>query len=98
MDSELTKVTNMIRDAISPDITMFVDFKIERVNQADVIIVTVESGVRKPYYLLKKGLKPSGVYIRHGISAVPASEDNIKKMIMESDGESYEKCVQQAKI
>lgn len=91
VDFELTKITNMVRDSISPDITMFIDYKIDNKNGCDILEIHVGSGNKKPYYIRKKGLKSTGVYVRQGMSTVPASEDNIKKMIKEADGDSYEK-------
>lgn len=91
ISNEITRVTNMIRDSIKPDVTMFIRYEILEMENRKVLKINVNSGNKKPYYIYKKGLKPSGVYIRQGLSAVPASEDNIKRMIKESDGESYEK-------
>ena len=91
IENEITRVTNMIRDSIKPDVTMFIRYEIIEIKNRNVLKINVNSGNKKPYYIYKKGLKPSGVYIRQGLSAVPASDDNIKRMIKESDGESYEK-------
>ena len=43
-----------------------------------------------PYYLKSKGIHPEGVYVRQGASSVPASEERIKAMIIETDGTVYE--------
>lgn len=91
IDLQTTKVTNMVRDTIKPDITMFIKYQIMLLNDKEVLKIIVNSGNKKPYYIYKKGLKSSGVYVRQGLSAIPASEDNIKKMIKETDGDSYEK-------
>lgn len=90
IDMQTTKITNMIRDAIRPDITMFIDYSEELIDGKSVLKIIISSGNRKPYYIQNRGLKPSGVYVRQGLSAVPASEDSIKKMIKEADGDSYE--------
>lgn len=50
----------------------------------------ISSGTRKPYYLKSKGIRPEGVYVRQGASSVPASEERIKAMIIETDGTVYE--------
>jgi ATP-dependent DNA helicase RecG len=52
--------------------------------------VTVQEGAHKPYFLLDKGLKPSGVYVRQGASSVPASFEQIREMIKLSDGDKFE--------
>ena len=88
---DLMNINNMIRDGIKPDITLFVQSKIEQIGDKNVIIIDVQSGANRPYYLSGKGIRPEGVYIRHGTSSVPANDTAIRKMIRETDGESYEK-------
>ncbi|MDR3258376.1 MAG: putative DNA binding domain-containing protein [Fusobacteriaceae bacterium] len=90
-DETLEKVTASIRNSIKPDITMVVKCNIEAINGKSVVVVRVQRGFARPYYIADKGLKPSGVYVRQGSSSVPASEDFIRKMIKETDGDSYEK-------
>lgn len=87
VDEEYTRITNGIRDAIMPDVTMFVNFTMQ---ENKVVRIKVSEGTNKPYYLKGKGLKPSGVYIRQGTSSVKASYDQIRQMIKESDGDNYE--------
>lgn len=87
VDQEYTRITNGIRDAIMPDVTMFVRFTIQ---DNKVVRIAVSEGANKPYYLKGKGLKPSGVYVRQGTSSVPASPEQIRRMIKESDGDMFE--------
>lgn len=87
VDKEYTRITNGIRDAIMPDVTMFVRFTIQ---ENKVVRITVNEGTNKPYYLKGKGLKPSGVFVRQGTSSVQASPDQIRQMIKESDGDNFE--------
>ena len=87
VDQEYTRITNGIRDAIMPDVTMFVRFTIQ---ENKVVRITVSEGSNKPYYLKGKGLKPSGVYVRQGTSSVPTSPEQIRQMIKESDGDTFE--------
>lgn len=89
-----TRITNGIRDAIAPDVTMFVRYIIQ---DNKVIQIEVGEGSYKPYYLKSKGMKPNGVYVRHGASSVQASPDQIRKMIKESDGDNFEasRCMEQ---
>ncbi len=87
VDKEYTRITNGIRDAIMPDVTMFVSFTVQD-NQ--VIRITVIEGTNKPYYLRAKGLKPSGVYVRQGASSAPASPEQIRRMIKDCDGDVFE--------
>ena len=87
VDSEYTRITNGIRDAIMPDVTMCVKFTIQ---DNKVVRIIVNEGTNKPYYLKSKGLKSSGVFVRQGASSVPASSEQIRKMIKESDGDTFE--------
>ncbi len=87
VDTEYTRITNGIRDAIMPDVTMFVRFTVQ---ENKVVRITVSEGSNKPYYLKGKGLKPSGVYVRQGTSSVPASPEQIRQMIKDSDGDTFE--------
>ena len=89
-DDILLKVTNSIRDSIKPDITLFIDYQNEIVDDKTVLKVIVQKGTSSPYYLTGKGIRPEGVYIRQGASTVPATETAILRMIKETDGEKYE--------
>jgi ATP-dependent DNA helicase RecG len=80
----------MIRDAVRPDVTMFVSCEIEEMEGKSVIAVTVQRGTARPYYLAGKGVRPEGVYVRQGASSVPASETMILQMIKETSGDCYE--------
>ncbi len=87
VDDEYTRITNGIRDAILPDVTMFVKYTIQK---NKVVRITVSEGANKPYYLRSKGLKPNGVYVRQGTSSVQASSEQIRQMIKDSDGDDFE--------
>ena len=89
-DNTLLQVSNAVRSAIKPDVTMFADCKLEKKGRAAVIVVTVQKGTACPYYLAGKGIRPEGVYVRQGASSVPATETAILNMIKETDGEKYE--------
>lgn len=87
IDDIYTRITNGIRDAILPDITLFVRYTL---NDDHVIKIDINEGSYKPYYLKSKGLKPSGVYVRQGASSVPASYEQIRQMIKDADGDLFE--------
>jgi ATP-dependent DNA helicase RecG len=87
VDENVARITNGIRDAIMPDVTMFVKYKVQ---DNRILQIIVGEGSNKPYYLKVKGLKPSGVFVRQGASSVPASFDQIRSMIKESDGDAFE--------
>lgn len=87
VDETYTRLTNGIRDAITPDVTMFVRYVLQ---DNKVIRVEVGEGTYKPYYLKGKGLKPTGVYVRQGATSVQASPEQIRQMIKDSDGDVFE--------
>lgn len=87
IDETYNKITNGIRDTINPDITMFIKYSLI---ENKVIQIEVSEGSMKPYYLKSKGIKPSGVFIRQGASSAQASFDQIRAMIKDSDGDSFE--------
>lgn len=87
VDATYTRLTNGIRDAISPDVTMFVHYTLQ---ENKTIRVDVKEGSYKPYYLKTKGLKPSGVYVRQGMSLAQAQVEQIRCMIKDTDGTSFE--------
>lgn len=89
-DDSLQQITNMIRDSIKPDITMFVHYEILNMDGKKVILVDIQQGTNRPYYLAKKGLRPEGIYVRQGTSSVPATDTAIRQMIKETDGDSFE--------
>ena len=90
VDGVMLQASNMIRDAIKPDVTMFVNYAHEQIEQKDIVKITVQKGTDSPYYIAKKGLRPEGVYVRQGASSVPASDHAIRRMIKETDGDTFE--------
>ena len=89
-DDVITRVTNSIRDSIRPDITLFTEAFTERREDKIIVRITVQRGTARPYYISGKGIRPEGVYVRHGASTVPATETAIQKMIIETGGHRYE--------
>ncbi len=90
-DDVIERAGASIRNAIKPDVSMYVTLNVEQIENKNIVAIRVQRGVSRPYYIAEKGLKPSGVYIRQGNSSVPASEDYIRQMIKETDGDSFEK-------
>ncbi len=90
VDAAQLRLNNMIRDSIKPDVTMFVRYETMTVEDKLILAVTVQKGTDRPYYLGSKGLKPSGVYVRNGTSTDPSTDTAIRKMIKETDGDSFE--------
>lgn len=90
-EAEMEKISNMIRDGIKPDLTAYTS--IERIEEAGkaLIRVSISRGLKRPYHLTDKGLKPAGVFVRHGVSSVPAADEAIRQMLKESDGTAFDK-------
>ena len=83
-----SKIINWIRDeAIYPNCSEFIKVGY---NQDAVLTITIMPGNNKPYFLKEKGPKPSGVYIRYGRNKCQASQEEIARMIMESNNIFYE--------
>ena len=89
-DNTMLRLTNMVRDTIKPDVTMFTECGTEQLEGKAVVTLTVQRGTQRPYYISSKGIRPEGVYVRQGASSVPASETAILNMIRETSGDCYE--------
>ncbi|MCI6696753.1 MAG: putative DNA binding domain-containing protein [Solobacterium sp.] len=89
-DKSGLQVSSMVHDNIKPDLSMFVSYRTLNFDGKEVLSIDVERGTNRPYYLANKGLRPEGVYIRHGFSPIPASDSTIRNMIKETDGDVYE--------
>ena len=89
-DDVIRQISNAARDAIKPDVTLFLHYNVLTAGGKNIIEVEVQCGAHRPYYLAGKGLRPEGVYVRQGTSSVPASDTAIRQMIKETDGDNYE--------
>lgn len=89
-DTVIQQISNMVRDSIKPDVTMFIRYGTKAVDGKQIVAVEIQRGTERPYYLAKKGLRPEGVYVRQGTSSVPATTTAIRRMIKDTDGDSFE--------
>lgn len=89
-DATALQISNMVRDAIKPDITMFLHYETLEENGKKIVAVDIQRGTDRPYYIAKKGMRPEGVYVRQGYLAVPATDAAIWQMIKETDGDRFE--------
>ncbi len=89
-DETSLQISNMVRDAIKPDLTMFLHYETVTVDGKKIVAVDIQQGTERPYYIAKKGLRPEGVYVRQGYSSVPATNTAIRRMIKETDGDHFE--------
>ncbi|MGN1399866.1 MAG: RNA-binding domain-containing protein [Erysipelotrichaceae bacterium] len=89
-DAVMQQLANSLKDSIAPDVMSFISIKAMQKDDKNIIAVMVEEGSSKPYYLREKGLKPSGVYVRRGSSNQLLSEEGIRKMLIDNQGDSFE--------
>ena len=87
---DLESLSGMIREGIKSDLTLYTAINLINISDKDVIEINIMEAPNKPYYLADKGIKTSGVYLRYGNTSAPASEEVIKKMLIESQGDSFE--------
>ena len=80
----------MIKDGIMNDLVPYCNIEIINVNNKEIIVLHITSAPNKPYYIAEKGLKPSGVYLRLGSSSINATDEIIRKMIIENNTTSFE--------
>lgn len=89
-DGVALQISNMVRDAIKPDLTMFLHYETIEEEGKKIVSVNVQRGTDRPYYISRKGMRPEGVYVRQGYSSVPATDTAIRHMIKETDGDRFE--------
>ena len=89
-DGAALQISNMVRDAVKPDLTTFLHYETLNEDGKQIIAIDVQRGTERPYYLARKGLRPEGVFVRQGYSSVPASNTAIRRMIKETDGDHFE--------
>ncbi len=96
-DGTALQISNIVRDSIKPDVTMFLRYKTIEEAGKKIIEINVQRGTDRPYYIAKKGMRPEGVYVRQGYSSVPATDTAIRRMIKETDGDRFEtmRCLDQ---
>ena len=89
-DACVLQISNMVRDAIKPDVTMFIHYETLNCDGNAVVAVRVQRGTNCPYFLANNGLQPEGVYVRQEYETVPATKTAIRRMIEAIDGDSFE--------
>ena len=90
---DMESLSGMIREGIKSDLTLYTSIISKKVENKDIIELNIMEAPNKPYYLSDKGIKTSGVYLRYGNTSAPASEEVIKKMLIESQGDSFETAI-----
>lgn len=90
---DIESLTGMINEGIKPSLIEYTKVRIEQVEGKDIIVIDIYSAPNKPFYLADKGLKPSGVYLRHGSSSIQATDEIIKRMIFEHEELRFEEMI-----
>ena len=86
----IERISLMIHETIKPDASLICSAGEYEEEGKTIVKVAVGRGVKKPYYIYEKGLKPSGVYLRINNTSQQASEYAIKQMIIASEEKSFE--------
>jgi len=81
------KLSSWIQEAFFPMPSNLITYNF---SDNGILTINILEGVKKPYYLKDKGPKPSGVYKRVGSSKRKANEEEILKMIMDSNHYDFE--------
>lgn len=89
----IESLSGMIREGIKSDLTLYTSIISKKIEEKEIIEINVMEAPNKPYYLSDKGIKTSGVYLRYGNTSAPASEEVIKKMLIENQGDSFETAI-----
>lgn len=55
-DEIALQISNMVRDAIKPDLTMFLHYKTLNENGKQIVAIDIQQGTERPYYIAKKGI------------------------------------------
>ena len=56
-DSVALQVSNMVRDAIKPDLTMFLHYETKEIEQKQVVIIDIQRGTEHPYLYSEERVK-----------------------------------------
>jgi len=54
-DETALQISNMVRDSIKPDLTMFLHYETLNHNGMQIVAVDIQRGTERPYYIAKKG-------------------------------------------
>lgn len=91
IDKIQCKIANRIRDNISPSTMGLFDEIIVLMSDKKVIKVDIASGREKPYFITKKGMAPSGCFLRIGSSAQHMSMNLIEELFSKRTRNSLSK-------
>lgn len=93
IEKDVESLSGMIKEGIKSDLTLYTKIKQEKIEDKEIIVLEILDAPNKPYYLADKGLKSSGVYLRIGNTSIPASDEVIRKLIVDSQNMPFEEVV-----
>lgn len=77
IDLTITKIRSLIAENIYPNLSIYINYLIETIDQKKILTIIIPQGSNRPYYLANI----NGIYIRIGSSNVPASINQIKAFL-----------------
>lgn len=87
---EMDAITNAISDSCEPVIVP--EIYLQTIDNKHIIIVEINSGKQKPYYIKQDGIT-EGVYIRVSGTSRKADRATTQELYYESEGRSYDKVI-----
>ena len=82
ISKDIEALSGMIREGIKSDLSLYTN--IDEIDNKKIIVLKIMNAPNKPYYLAEKGLKATGVFLRHGNVSAPANDEIIKKLLKEN--------------
>ena len=80
VDDCMLKLKDRIKNNISPSAMGLFDISEEKIDDKNIVKVTVASGIEKPYFKSKYGMTSKGAYIRVGTSAEQMPQEMIDRL------------------
>jgi predicted HTH transcriptional regulator len=80
VDDCMLKLKDRIKNNISPSAMGLFDISEEKIDDKNIVKVTVASGIEKPYFKSKYGMMSKGAYIRVGTSAEQMPQEMIDRL------------------
>ncbi len=80
VDSCQLQIKDRLKNNISPACLDFCSVSLAVLDGVEVVVLDVRSGLRRPYFLRRFGMCPSGCFSRVGSSCEPMSEEEISRL------------------
>jgi len=80
VDKIQLEIKDRLKNNILPNTLGLFDLELQKIENKNVIHISVAGGIERPYYLKKKGMTPDGCFIRIGSSTEKMSEEQISHL------------------